>query len=105
MMLHNGFALRFRAVFDGFFRSRLGLLPKLFHSYFMELNLTHTLILLFSSLCFSFICGYMGARPVSLKGPRMVPWRFLMLVFFSASIVLLVHVLTLLGLKQNQPFY
>ncbi len=33
----------------------------------------------------------------------MLPWRFLMLLFFTLSLFLLVHLLTLLGLKQDQP--
>lgn len=46
----------------------------------------------------------MGARPVNPnKGPRMVPWRFLMLLTFTASLLLLVHLLTLLGLKSDPP--
>jgi hypothetical protein len=33
----------------------------------------------------------------------MVPWRFLMLVAVLAAMLLVVHLLTLLGLKHDQP--
>ena len=49
-------------------------------------------------------CGYMGAKaPDPRRGPRMVPWRFLMLIGVLATMLLVVHLLTLLGLKHDQP--
>ena len=48
--------------------------------------------------------GYMGAKaPDPRRGPRMVPWRFLMLIGVLATMLLVVHLLTLLGLKRDQP--
>ena len=37
------------------------------------------------------------------RGPRMVPWRFLMLLGGLMAMLLVVHLLTLLGLKRDQP--
>lgn len=70
----------------------------------MDLSLTLTVILLSLSALLTVFFGFMGARPVNPnKGPRMVPWRFLMLLTFTASLLLLVHLLTLLGLKSDPP--
>ncbi len=70
----------------------------------MQLSLTLTVILLCVTSALTVLCGYMGQRPMNPhKGPRMLPWRFLMLLFFTLSLFLLVHLLTVLGLKQDQP--
>ena len=70
----------------------------------MQPTLTLTVILLSVTSALTVLCGYMGARPMNpKKGPRLVPWRFLMLLFFTVSLFLLVHLLTILGLKQDQP--
>lgn len=42
-------------------------------------------------------CGWRGARPPDfVKGPRLVPWRALMVAFTTVAVLLLVHVGTLL---------
>ncbi len=70
----------------------------------MELSLTFTLILLAVSVAVTVFFGWMGARPMNPhKGPRMVPWRFLMVLSFTAVLILLVHLLTMLGLKTDRP--
>lgn len=62
------------------------------------MNLTVTLAALVAALGFAAFCGWRGARPPDLiKGPRMVPWRFLMLVSAALAVFLLVHVVNLLG--------
>ncbi|MEM9964646.1 MAG: hypothetical protein AAGC58_04795 [Asticcacaulis sp.] len=75
------------------------------HMRGMELTLNTTLIWLSALAVTAAFSGYMGARPTSLKqtGPRMVPWRFIMLLAVTAAIVLLVHLLSLLGLKTDPP--
>ncbi len=68
----------------------------------LDLPITGGLIVLTVALAAFF--GYMGARPVDLsKGPRMVPWRLLMLLCAAIAIILLVHVLTVAGFKQDAP--
>jgi lysylphosphatidylglycerol synthetase-like protein (DUF2156 family) len=70
----------------------------------MDLSLTLTVILLSLSALLAVFFGYMGARPVNPnRGPRMIPWRFLMLLSFTAALLMLVHLLTLLGLKSDPP--
>lgn len=71
----------------------------------MEPNLPVTLIWLTILAVSAVFSGYMGARPTSLRqnGPRMVPWRFIMLVSAAAVVVLLVHLLSLLGLRNDPP--
>lgn len=70
----------------------------------MELDLPLTAILAVVSALFAAGSGYMGARmPDPKRGPRMVPWRFLMLLGALLAMMLVVHLLTLLGLKHDQP--
>ena len=45
--------------------------------------------------------GWRGARPPDVaRGPRMTPWRFLMLLSGALAFFLLIHVATLLGLQR-----
>ncbi|MDI7775456.1 hypothetical protein [Asticcacaulis sp. EMRT-3] len=70
----------------------------------MQAQLILTVILLTAAALLTAFFGYMGARPHNpLKGPRMVPWRFLMMVVFTVVLLLLVHLLTMLGLKTDPP--
>jgi MFS superfamily sulfate permease-like transporter len=47
--------------------------------------------------------GWRGARPPDfLKGPRMAPWRPLMVAFATAFLILLVHLVNLLGITTGQ---
>lgn len=69
----------------------------------MELNLTLTVILSLVSALLTFFFGYMGARPMDIhKGPRMMPWRFMMLLMMTVTLFLIVHVLNLLGIHTKQ---
>ena len=74
----------------------------------MDLSLPHTVILLAASAVLTVFFGWMGSRPTDPnKGPRMVPWRFLMLLGFTVALLMLVHVLNLVGFTtgQSQPRY
>jgi peptidoglycan/LPS O-acetylase OafA/YrhL len=58
---------------------------------------TPTLIIAGAALVVAVVCGWRGARPPDLiRGPRLVPWRFLMLLGASAFALMLVHMATLL---------
>jgi hypothetical protein len=47
--------------------------------------------------------GWMGARPPNPhKGPRLVPWRPIMLLAAAGSAPFLVHALNLMGLVTGQ---
>lgn len=51
-----------------------------------------TLTLLAAASAVAVFSGWRGARPPDLsKGPRMVPWRFIMLVAGALAVLLLIH--------------
>lgn len=57
-----------------------------------------TLTLLAASSAVAVFSGWRGARPPDLmKGPRMVPWRFIMLVAGALTFLLLIHLVTTLS--------
>lgn len=60
--------------------------------------LTTTLILLSAAVAVMVFCGWRGARaPDPFKGPRMIPWRFLMIGAAAVAMLLLIHLATLFG--------
>ncbi|QYC09568.1 hypothetical protein [Brevundimonas nasdae] len=62
------------------------------------MTLTTTLILLGAAVAVMVFCGWRGARaPDPFKGPRMIPWRFLMIGAAAAAMLLLIHLATLFG--------
>ena len=57
-----------------------------------------TLTLLAASSAVAVFSGWRGARPPDLsKGPRMIPWRFIMLVAGALTFLLLIHLSTVLS--------
>ncbi|WP_292085274.1 MULTISPECIES: hypothetical protein [unclassified Brevundimonas] len=57
-----------------------------------------TLALLAASTAVAVLSGWRGARPPDLsKGPRMMPWRFIMLVAGALTFLLLIHLATVLS--------
>lgn len=55
----------------------------------------------FAALALAF--GWLGARPPDLRrGPRMAPYRFLMLLSAAAVLLMLVHAANLLGVKTGR---
>ena len=68
------------------------------------MDLTVTLILLAAAVAAIVLCGWPGARPPDPpRGPRMVPWRFLMIGAAALALLLLIHLATLLG-AQRAPW-
>ena len=62
-----------------------------------------TLALLAGCACLGLFAGWRGARPPDpLRGPRLVPWRFLMMLAACAGLVLLVHLVNLLGVRTGR---
>lgn len=62
-----------------------------------------TLAALAATAGMALFAGWRGARPPDFrKGPRMVPWRPLMVAFATAFLILLVHLVNLLGMKTGQ---
>lgn len=60
------------------------------------MNLVVTSVLAAVSLGLAIVFGVIGARPSRpLSRPRLVPWRFLMLLAFALMVAALVHVVGL----------
>jgi len=68
----------------------------------MDLPLTISTAVVFLALALVF--GWLGARPINvLKGPRMVPWRPLMMACVVGLMLMLVHLFNLLGVQTGNP--
>lgn len=64
---------------------------------------TATLWTLGVSVALVLLFGWMGARPPDLKrGPRLLPYRFLMMLAGALALLMLVHVVNLLGVKTGR---
>jgi hypothetical protein len=64
----------------------------------MDLPLTLTLAAI--SLSIAVVCGWLGARaPNPKKGPRMMPYRAIMLLSGALFLILLPHIASLLGVE------
>jgi hypothetical protein len=60
------------------------------------MELLPTLALAACALALTILFGWLGARPSGVLGrPRLIPWRFLMLLAFVATIATLVHAVAL----------
>ena len=59
--------------------------------------MTFTVTLAAAALCLALTVafGWLGARPPRPGRVRLVPWRFLMLLAFTALIAMAVHLVTL----------
>jgi hypothetical protein len=65
------------------------------------MSLTTTLVLLGVALAVMVFCGWRGARPPDpFKGPRLMPWRFLMVGAAAIAMLLLIHLTTLFGAER-----
>jgi hypothetical protein len=53
------------------------------------MGLQSTILALAAAVAITIFCGWRGARRWNvIEGPRLIPWRFLMLVAFAASLYL-----------------
>lgn len=60
------------------------------------MNLLITVSAAGAALALTILFGWLGARPARPLGPpRLVPWRWLMLLAFTALVAMLVHLVTL----------
>lgn len=67
----------------------------------MSLNLTLILFAAFAAL--AVFAGWRGARPLDFaRGPRMIPWRFIMLLATAAALPFLVHLVNLMGVRTGR---
>jgi hypothetical protein len=63
------------------------------------MGLPLTLGLIAAIVALGALCGWLGARPPNPhRGPRLVPWRFLMVLCGAVTLYLAAHLLSLLGL-------
>jgi hypothetical protein len=64
------------------------------------LDLQSTILALCASVAIAVFCGWRGARKWTVfEGPRIVPWRFLMLLAFAGALFMAKQTLELLGLR------
>ena len=67
------------------------------------MDLIITLALIAAAAGLAVLFGWLGARPPNpLKGPRLVPYRVLMIVCAAGVLVLLTHLAGLAGIVHNQ---
>lgn len=67
------------------------------------MTLISTFALLGLALAMTGLSAWRGARPPDLaKGPRMAPWRLMMLFGAGVSLLLLVHLVNLLGVETGR---
>lgn len=71
------------------------------------MSLTVTLALLAASMIFGGICAWKGAQPLDItrSTPRMMPWRFMMLLCAALAMLLLIHLAGLFGAGPQPPTY
>jgi hypothetical protein len=66
------------------------------------MNLIITAIALAACVGSTVVFGWLGARPrTDLTRPRMVNWQVLMLIAAAVSMMMLVHVANLVGVKTG----
>ncbi|HRD28280.1 MAG TPA: hypothetical protein PLO65_08270 [Caulobacter sp.] len=67
------------------------------------MTVTTTLAITAAFLGLTAFAGWRGARPPDLlKGPRMIPWRMVMVTSAAAVLILLVHLASLFGLHHDR---
>jgi len=61
------------------------------------MSMNATLAALGAALALAVLFGWIGARPPNLmRGPRMIPWRWLMLFSVAACLLFIIHIFALL---------
>jgi len=69
----------------------------------MDLDMNLTLAIGAAALAAALVCGWRGAQPPNpLKGPRLMPWRPLMVASASVFMLMLVHAVNLMGLHTGR---
>ncbi len=67
----------------------------------MDVSTTLAITAAFAGL--TVFSGWRGSLPPNLiKGPRMIPWRMVMVTSAAVVLVLLVHLASLLGLHHDR---
>jgi hypothetical protein len=67
------------------------------------MSLGQTLALLSAAAALAVFSGWRGARkPDPFRGPRLIPWRAIMLTSAALAVLLLVHLINLLGVTTGR---
>ena len=67
------------------------------------MDIALTLSLAGGFLALALFSGWRGARPFDpRRGPRMAPWRLMMMLSAAAVLLILVHLANLLGLSTGR---
>jgi hypothetical protein len=67
----------------------------------MTLHLT--LAIAAGFLALAAFCGWRGARPPDFaKGPRLIPWRMIMMFSAAGCLMFLVHAANLMGVQTGR---
>ena len=67
------------------------------------MTLPITLLLLATLSAVALFCGWRGAQPPDVaRGPRLTPYRLIMVTAAALMLILLVHVVNLLGVNTGR---
>lgn len=67
------------------------------------MELTITLGVLAIAVALTVFAGWRGSRPPDLlRGPRMVPWRFVMMLSGALALFSVLHLMTIAGYSPPQ---
>ena len=65
--------------------------------------LNATLIMLATAVAVGLFCAWRGARPPDLiRGPRLIPYRFIMVLAAAFVLIALVHLMNLAGFETGR---
>jgi hypothetical protein len=68
-----------------------------------QMNFPVTLAFTAGFLALAVLAGWLGARPPNPhRGPRMAPWRFIMLLSAAGALLMIVHLVNLMGVTTGR---
>jgi len=68
-----------------------------------QMSLPVTLMVAAALAALTAFAGWRGARPPNpLRGPRMIPWRAIMVTAAAFLLVVIVHLVNLMGVKTGR---
>ncbi|WP_411287833.1 hypothetical protein [Phenylobacterium sp.] len=68
-----------------------------------QMGMSVTLSAIAALLALAVFAGWRGARPPNpYKGPRLMPWRFIMLLASACALIVVVHLVNLMGVTTGR---